>query len=294
MIKIYKNYKTITFEKPRVITIGRFDGIHLGHKKIFNITIREARKHNCKAAAVTFNFRGRKKLTLDEEKNNIMDTFGIDEVIQLESGKGWMDWPPRKFIEDFLIGRLKCRAAVVGTDFKFGKDRLGSVETLQEYNFNLLPVELMQDNKRKVSSFYIKQLISEGRVAQASKTLGRPYSFQGKVIKGRGVGKKIGFSTINFKVPEKKLLPEGVFEVAITLAADKREEIKQAVCFIGPVRVKGIKKSSRTVEVHIPEYTVPSGSMARKTEFIRFIRRPVKFKSRQELIAQIKKDIETL
>ncbi|MDA3793317.1 MAG: riboflavin biosynthesis protein RibF [Elusimicrobia bacterium] len=301
MLKIYKNYKDINFKTPRAVAIGVFDGVHRGHAEIFKNTIKEARDLKCSAAVVTFDFNGRnfndrKKLTVEKEKYGIMEKYGINDVIRLQYGEGWEGWDPRKFIDDFLLARLKSAAVIVGRDFRFGKNRNGSVKilnkTLKKSGLKLVPVELMKYRGKKISSSYIKKIIKEGRMESAEKMLGRPYSFTGEPVRGKGVGKELGFPTINFKVPDEKLLPEGVFEVTITLLSGQKEIKKRAVCFIGRVQVKSIEKKYRTVEVHIPGYEVSSGEIPRKTEFKRFIRRPMKFNSCSELQKQIKKDIK--
>ncbi|MEA3505907.1 MAG: riboflavin kinase [Elusimicrobiota bacterium] len=294
MLKIYKDYKKLKFSEPTAVTIGVFDGVHKGHARIFSKTAELARKLNARPVAVTFNFSKKKVLTTLSEKYELMQNFNIDTAVRLEGGDDWMEWSPLEFIERFLIGRLNASAVIVGKDFKFGNERRGNIRTLEESSFEVSSLNLLKYGEHKISSTYIRKTIIRGEMEKARQMLGRPYSFRGKCVKGRGAGSKMGFPTINFNVPPEKLLPEGVFETDITLLAGEKKTKKRAACFIGPVGVKEIEKKYRTVEVHIPDYEVDIGQKPLKVEFKRFIRRPINFSRREDLIRQIKKDLDTV
>ena len=217
---------------PRaVVTIGNFDGIHLGHRALISAAVNEAHLHGCASALVTFNPHPQEIIHSQQSVSHIctsshqlrlLEEQGLDEVHVIQFTSELSQMHPEDFALQFLIKRFDLVKLVIGYDFRFGKHRAGDFKLLenlsQQFNFSLEEIAPVQQMGQTVSSSLIRQLISEFRFDEIPQYLGREYSIYGKVEKGEQRGKKLGFSTANI-FPEVTLaLASGVYVTKIVLA----------------------------------------------------------------------------
>ncbi len=219
-------------EIPRaVVTIGNFDGIHLGHNALISAAVNEAHLRECVSALVTFNPHPQEIIHSQHTVSHIctsvhqislLEKQGLDEVHVIQFTSELSKMHPKDFALQFLIKRFDLVKLVIGYDFRFGKHRAGDFKLLEDlshkYNFSLEEIAPVKQGGHTVSSSLIRQLIREFRFAEIPQYLGREYSIYGKVEKGEQRGKKIGFSTANI-FPEVTLaLAAGVYVTKIKLA----------------------------------------------------------------------------
>jgi len=294
-LQIDKHYNLQKNYCPQVVTIGFFDGFHIGHQKVARTAQNLAEQHNYQRSAVTFEpvkqLNG--MLTTTEEKLSLLEEAGFDRTIVMDSELSWKNWTPDFFIKNFLKEKLQARYVAVGKDFQFGKDREGNVETMKEYEnnvFKVIPVPTAEFKGEKISSTRIRRLVSAGLMEEAEKLLGRKYFFTGVPQPGHQVGRKIGFPTVNYKVPEEKLMPRGVFLVS---ASGKSGLNEFGACFAGETKVEGVKKHFKA-EVHFFNYKPGMEKNLNRVSFLKKVRDTLSFESLEELRLQIEQDIQKM
>lgn len=300
-MKIYTP-KDLPLSFETVITIGSFDGIHLGHKALFEETKNLARLLNITPAIVSFDPHPRmvlfpesnlKLLTTLEEKLYLLSELGIENLILIPFTKAFSELSHDLFVQEYIVDKLKTKGIIVGFNFRFGKNRKGDVDYLnkvaQKYNFIVKTIPPVTLNSVIISSSKIRNLIETGQIEEANELLGRPYFIMGKVIKGKGRGKDLGFPTANIDVPPIKLLPPaGVYAVWVTL---NKERLKGALN-IG--KRPTFEDKEFAVEVHIFDFNKNIYGETLKIELIKRIREEKKFSSIEELKKQIRKDCELI
>jgi len=230
-MQVYR-YQKKPVDIPRtVVTIGNFDGIHLGHRELISAAVNEAHLRGCASALVTFNPHPQEIIHSQQSVSHIctsvhqlrlLEEQGLDEVHVIQFTSEMSQMHPEDFALQFLIKRFDLVKLVIGYDFRFGKHRAGDFKLLenlsQQFNFSLEEIAPVQQKGQTVSSSLIRQLIREFRFAEIPQYLGREYSIYGKVEKGEQRGKKLGFSTANI-FPEVTLaLAAGVYVTKIKLA----------------------------------------------------------------------------
>lgn len=309
----------------RVVTVGNFDGVHLGHRRLIDRAAKIARELGATCCAVTFDKpfgipMGR-MLTSPDEKIELLVAAGADEIIMLEGGKELWNMNPDDFAKKILLP-LKPAAIVAGYDFKFGKHGAGAARDMpamlsvgQTAKRPRLVIERpLKYRGRIISSSAARTLIEAGDMAGASRLLGRFYSVSGREVGGRGIAGKLGFPTINLSTPPEKILPRGVFMCAAVaggnLKSDSRakrlkcreagrifptaEPLRAAVYIGGSPTLLGLKKTR--VEFHLTDNALgasPGAASARRWTLFFFdrIRGEKRFSSTSMLKKQIKKDI---
>ncbi|MGI9432068.1 MAG: bifunctional riboflavin kinase/FAD synthetase, partial [Myxococcota bacterium] len=213
-----------------VVTVGNFDGLHLGHREIMGIVVERARAHGGQAAVYTFEPHPRKVLQPDrapkllntlDQKLELIEETGIDVVIVEAFDARLAKMPAENFVRDVLHRRLGPREVYVGYDFRYGRDREGSMRTLTELGphlgFSVTIVPEVTVAEQDVNSTRIRQLLANGEVEAASGLLGRPYRVWGTVAEGDRRGRTLGFPTANL-APENEVLPaEGVYAGRVRL-----------------------------------------------------------------------------
>ncbi len=219
-----------------MVTLGTFDGVHLGHQEILRRVVTQARQDKKKSVLLTYHPHPRqvlhpqepvKLLTTLEEKIKLIEAFSLDEMVVLNFDQTLANTEARQFVNDILIKRLMPGYLVVGYDHGFGKDRKGGIELLQEtgqmYGFDVevvLPVKYKEEN---VSSTKIRKAFGAGNFNAGVKMLGHGYPLRGMVKMGTGLGKKLGFPTCNLEVPEEKLLPPvGIYSCEVEFNSQKK------------------------------------------------------------------------
>jgi riboflavin kinase/FMN adenylyltransferase len=297
-LRTFYDYKNIRIGKPQVVTIGFFDGFHKGHQSVARTALDKARELNLRSAAVTFHPLDSGEsilLTTKEEKLYLLEQAGFDRAVILNQSGAWRRWAPEKFIEEFLVKKLNASWVVVGEDFRFGKNRQGNVRMLSKYKrgrFNVEPVKLSKNNNSKISSTRIRKLARKGKLPDCRELTGRDYFFLGRRIKGEGLGARLGFPTVNFRVSPEKILPRGVFSCR-TVLKDSSEK-KYGACYIGPVDIRMYKTKPFKVEVHLFEYSAGMEENLLGASLISKIREPEKFDNLEDLRKRIQKDIERI
>ncbi len=282
-----------------VLTLGNFDGVHLGHQAIFKQVVARALETGGSSAAFTFEphplkvlapHRSPKLLSTFREKMERIEAEGMDAVICAKFTPEFASQNPEDFVRDVLAGAIGAKAVYVGHDYAFGKDRQGDINFLREagkrYGFEVHVVGPVKVEGIIVSSTKIRQLIMDGEVCLASKLLGRPYSIEGTVISGHSRGREIGFPTANITTPNELAPKEGVY--AVTLEVEGK--LYKGAANIGSNPTFG--DSSVSYEAHLFDFTGDLYGKFLKMKFIKRVRDEFKFKSTEELKEQIRKDLE--
>jgi riboflavin kinase/FMN adenylyltransferase len=304
-MKIYHNLSEFNPKGNAVVTMGTFDGVHIGHRKILRCLIEKAKEINGESVLLTFwphpklvlspdqNSRVSKVLSTIEEKTELLESLGIDHLVILPFTREFSELSREQYIEDILISGFGTKAMVIGYDHRFGKNREGGIDYLLEHS-ERFKIEIEEINRQEIenltiSSTKIRKAIEDGNVATANELLGRYYDFRGTVVKGRQLGRQIGFPTANVKIAnEFKLIPKnGVYAVYIWV----RENKLPGVMNVGvrpTVEGKGI-----TQEVHIFDFSEDIYGETVRVEIVDFIRDEQKFENMDKLIAQIKTDAIT-
>ena len=282
--------------KQSVITIGNFDGVHLGHQAILNKVVDVADKENLKSIVVSFDSVINKTdvlLTTEQEKIDLLNSFSIDEILILKVSKKLVSTSADDFFEKFLVKKLNVKHIVVGYDAAFGKNREGNISWLKkkvkEKNIKLDIVKPVKINNIIISSSKIRDLIIKNKIDLANKMLGRFFEINGKHISGNKIGRTIGFPTINVETDKFKLLPKGVFGC---LLVDKNNNSFFGLLNIGLRPTFKLKKSILSTEVHLLNFEGVWKQKNIKLLILKFIRKEKSFSSVDLLIKNIKKDID--
>ncbi|MBN2407154.1 MAG: hypothetical protein JXJ19_05605 [Elusimicrobia bacterium] len=290
-MEIIDNISSIDIVAKQAVTIGNFDGFHKGHQEIASFTIRKASEHSLEPAVITFKPEGNTELlTTLKEKLVLFENAGFARSIILDAGSGFRSWSPGEFIEGFLIGKMNASYVVTGEDFRFGKDRSGTIRTFLEHTgISAVTVPLKEHLGLKISSTHIRNLLNSGNLDEVTRLLGREYSFSPTVIPGEGFARTTGFPTVNFFVPDEKLLPPGIY-LAKAVLGDKRKPAAAGACFIGN-RENG-KEAKK--EMYFLDYFPGLEKDIEKVLLLKRIREPRKFANHEELTAAIINDINKI
>lgn len=290
--KIYQS-----FVKPSV-ALGNFDGVHLGHREILKRTVATAHQRGRDAIVYTFDPHPRvvlnkapeiPRITTAKEKAELLESLGIDVVILAEFTKEFASQSPNAFVENVLVEELGVRHLFIGQDYRFGKGRAGTPQTLRdmgpEHGFSVHVVPPVTVGDVRVSSSLIRELLMKGEVSEANTLLGREFVIEGKVMHGHRRGKKLGFPTANIK-PEAKLHPpDGVYAVYCCVG----ENVHPAVMNIGRNPTFGDRKVS--YEVHILDFDGEIYGETIRVYLVDCLRQEMKFASVDDLRAQIARDV---
>jgi len=281
------------------VTIGNFDGVHVGHQALLNKLIERARTLGVDSVVLTFDPHPLKVLkgscppfiTPMSQKLELLEKQGIDITLTLRFDEAFAQISARTFVEDILIGALKMREMVIGYDYGFGRGREGNYHLLQrmgkEYGFVVWRVEPIYVNGEVVSSTRVRNLVQAGRVWEVRTLLGRFYQVSGKVIEGfRRGGPLLGIPTANLKLVDELFPKEGVYAVWVEVG----EEIYEGVANIGYNPTFG--NNVLSVETHILDFSRDIYGEKIRVHFVDRIRDERRFSSVEELKTQILKDID--
>jgi len=225
-IKIYNNFNLKQNHKGSIILIGNFDGLHLGHQKLFKLAESYKKKYSLKIGVLTFepmpkmffnkhlnNFR----ISNQMQKINLLKKFNVDFVIIKKFDKKFSKIKSKNFIKDIINSKLKAKFIFVSNNFRFGNKREGTVNQLINYetfyDYRIIKPKPLSKNKKIISSSLIRKLLQQGKINKVNKFLNREWSIDGKVIKGRQLGKKIGFPTANIDIKDYIIAKPGVYAV---------------------------------------------------------------------------------
>ena len=301
-MEVFNSLSEVQKNKNTIITLGTFDGIHLGHKKIIEGVIKKAEKLNARSFLITFDPHPRsvvskgntiKLLHTLEEKINILRDLGIQNLLIIKFTKDFSQLSSEEFVKNYIINGIGLNEIVIGYDHHFGKGRGGDERTLREmgkeFDFRVTKVDAVNINGTSVSSTKIRNALADGNINIANSFLGRYYSFQGKVVKGDGRGRTLGFPTANIKLnSENKLLPAiGIYAVELVMTNEKHFGLMS----IGK-RPTFYNDGQLTTEIYIYDFDRDIYNEDVTVKVIERIRGEEKYSSPEELVAQMKKDKE--
>lgn len=281
------------------VSIGMFDGVHLGHQALLSVVRSEAERIGGPAVVFTFDRHPMELLgpdrapfyitTLDQKLKLIADA-GADMVVVAEFDHALADLSPEEFVDKFLVEKFKASVVVVGTNFKFGRKRAGDIDKLKELGtergFRVVTVEPISAHGSKVSSTRVRNAIDRGDVETAGKLLGRPFTMLGRVVRGQELGRKLGFPTANIEVEPRQIVPRnGVYAVEVILEGNPLP----GVCNIG-VRPT-LDLHERSIEIYIDGFEGNIYGAAIGAAFRCKLRDEVRFESLEALTAQIAEDV---
>lgn len=298
-MKIFNEISNYQGVQPVVLSIGNFDGLHLGHQYLLQKNIDLATQLGAKSAVLSFYPHPLQVLKPNEiryplsgsaEQELGLENIGIDEWIREPFTQKMKEESPQAFVER-LVRSVPLAAIVVGPDFRFGKNREGDVQALssmaQALGFQVVLPEPYFYQGQRVSSSLIRQSLQKGEVKQANAFLGRPYSIHGKVISGFRRGRGIGFPTANIKSLPAHNLRRGVYSTIVYIQGNRWK----AATNIG-LHPTFEEANELQVETHLLDFSENIYGEDIKIEFVQFLRPEMKFKDAEELKTQISKDIQ--
>ena len=288
-----------------VVTVGTFDGVHLGHQAIFKEMRRLAQEIGGETVVVTFHPHPRQVLAIgterlrficsQEEKLKKFEEFGIDNVVIIPFTKEFAGTPSDEFIQRDIIDRLHPSVIVVGYDHHFGKNRMGDYEMLsrlgRQYGFRTVQVEAQDINEVAVSSTKIRNFLWAGNVKAANELLGYPYSVTGTVVMGNQIGRTLGFPTANLDIPDEFMMINNPGVYACQTVIDGKRYNAMANTGLRPT-IGDRADGDFIIEVNVFDFEGDLYGKTMKVWFIDRIRDEVKFNGLEALKAQLQRDRE--
>jgi riboflavin kinase / FMN adenylyltransferase len=299
-MRIFNDLSTLPKAENTILTLGIFDGVHLGHKKIIEKLKKKAALLNCRNIVITFSPHPRnvisgngviKLLTTTEEKIKLFEEIGIENLLILNFTKEFSQLSSETFFKEYIIEKIGIKEIIVGYDHHFGKGRSGDVNTLRkmgvEFGFDVTTVEPFKINEEAVNSTKIRKALSEGNMKIANTFLGRGYSFSGSVVEGDKRGRELGFPTANIKIDnEEKLLPSlGIYAVEFMFDG----EVHKGLLSIG-VRPTFYNSGNIIPEVYLYDFNREIYNKNISVKIIDWVRGEEKFPSAEALVEQMQKD----
>jgi riboflavin kinase/FMN adenylyltransferase len=286
-----------------VLTVGNFDGVHLGHQALFHTVTEKAEAIGGTSVAMTFQPHPMKVIrpgyhppliTLLEQKIELIERADLEVLVIVPFTRTFASLTPREFVEDILIRKVGMAAMVVGSDYTFGKYRAGNVRQLRNFSelfdFELIVadwIQIVKENSKRISSTKIRELVTAGRVDKAPDLLGRYYQIRGRVTTGRDRGGKLlGFPTANINLQDELCPGSGIYAVTV----ERNHRIYDGVANIGYSPT--FDDNLFTIEVHILDFDENIYGEKIRINFIQRIRDEKKFAGVTELSDQIRKDVE--
>ncbi len=300
-MKLHTNLEKFSAVNP-VVTIGTFDGVHLGHQKVIS-QLKELAK-TCGGETVIFTFYPHPRLvtspnethlrllTTLTEKSKLFEKFGIDHLVVYPFDKAFSELTYTEFVKQVLVEKIKTRCLVVGYDHKFGKNREGGFDYLKKcaakYNFEVKKLNALSVDEENVSSTKIREALQSGNIRKANHYFGYNFELHGMVIKGVQLGRKLGFPTANVETTDKhKIIPGyGVYAVKVVV----NEKTYNGMLNIGTRPTFNNNADNRSIEVNIFDFAGNIYEQEITLVFIDKIRDEQKFKGVEQLVEQLKKD----
>lgn len=291
------------FNSKTVVTIGTFDGVHIGHKKIIERLVNTAKKSNLKSVVLTFFPHPRMVLQKDanikllntiDERSNILEQLGLDVLIIKKFTKEFSRLTAEEFVSEILIKQLHAKKIIIGYDHHFGRNRSANIDDLkvfgEQYDFDVEEISAQDINEVSVSSTKIRNALVEGDIKTANKYLGANFILSGKVIKGKGLGVTLGFPTANLHIKETyKLIPkQGVYIVKTTI----NNQVVFGMMNIG-INPTIDSNNNQSIEIHLFNFKESIYKKHLAIELLERIRDEQKFDSVDVLKIQLEKDKET-
>jgi riboflavin kinase / FMN adenylyltransferase len=298
-MRIFNDLSTLPKAENTILTLGIFDGVHLGHRKIIEKLKKKAAVSNCRNLVITFSPHPRnvisgkrdlKLLTTIEEKIKLLEEIGVENLLIINFTKEFSQLSSEKFFNDYIIERIGIKEIVVGYDHHFGKGRSGDINTLRkmgmQFGFDVTSVEPFKIDNEAVNSTKIRKALAEGNIKVANSFLGREYSFSGTVVEGDKRGRELGFPTANILLDEEKLLPMmGIYAVEFLFDDEKHKGLLS----IG-IRPTFYDSGKIVVEVYLYDFNRDIYNKKITVRIIDWVRGEEKFSSAEALVEQMQKD----
>jgi riboflavin kinase / FMN adenylyltransferase len=301
-LKTYHSIYDYKKKEKSIVTIGTFDGVHIGHKLILEKLIQNAKEHNCESVVLTFFPHPRmvlqessdvKLINTIEEKSELIEEIGIGNLIIHPFDHNFSRLTAEEFVKTILVDQLNIKKIIIGYDHRFGRNRTANIDDLivygKQYDFEVEQISAQEINDNAVSSTKIRNAILEGNISLANKYLGYNYTFSGEVVKGKQLGRTIGFPTANIQINESyKLIPKnGVYIVKSNYDGNT---------IFGMMNIGNrptVNGESQTIEVNFFDFHNDIYNKIVSIEILDFIREEQKFDSLDSLKSQLSKDQQT-
>ena len=283
-----------------VLTIGNFDGLHLGHRAMLERLAARGRELGLATTVMTFEPHPRELFTPDQaparltslrEKLQLLDSCGVDRTLVCHFSRKWAALSAEDFIERVLVRGLGVKHVIIGDDFRFGKGRAGDFDMLvaagQRLGFGVEAMHTVEVNGERVSSSAVREVLGAGDLEHAATLLGRPYCISGRVVHGNKIGRKIGYPTANIQLKRKRVALTGIFAVNVT-GLDKRHLPGAASLGVRPSLGQGLKP---VLEVNLFDFDREIYGSHITVHFLHKMRDEEKFESLDLLQAQIRRDV---
>ena len=298
-MKEHKGAHTFKSDHPTVVTIGTFDGVHAGHQKIIERLVNEAKMSNLESVILTFFPHPRMVLQKDsdiklintiDERKQILEKSGIDHLIIHPFTYQFSRLSALEFVRDILVNKLKAKKIIIGYDHRFGRNRTANIDTLKEFgeqfDFEVEEISEKDIEDVAVSSTKIRTALLAGEVEKANTYLQHPFVLTGTIVKGKELGKKLGFPTANLKVEENyKLIPKnGVYVVRSTI----KDTLVYGMMSIGANPTVGGTEKTIETNFFMPDMNLYGKKL--QIELLAWIRDEENFDSVEDLKAALKQD----
>jgi len=300
-MRIHYGYEKINLKKP-VVTLGIFDGVHIGHKVLLDRLVSGAKVANGEAVVITFSPHPRMVLDKDssaltflttmEEKITLLERARVDDLIIIEFTREFSRIPACEFVKDVLVDKIGTKHLIIGFNHHFGRRGEGDFDTIKKctesMEFKIEQVEGFRTEAGPISSSLVREALLQGRLEEANKLLGYPYPVSGTVIEGRRIGRSIGFPTANIKPHDKhKLIPcKGVYAVEVILGT----ESYAGMLNIGSNPTVNSDPGFRSIEVHIINFDRDIYGSQISVVFRQRLRDEIRFDSVEQLAGQMELD----
>lgn len=306
-MQVHRDIDNLPLFRNAVITIGTFDGVHMGHRQVINRLKAEAQVIGGETVIITFHPHPRKIVSSAilgirlintlEEKTELLREMGIDHLVVVPFTDAFANQPAEDFLANFIVGRFHPHTIIIGYDHRFGRDRLGDYRLLErkaeQYNYQLKEIPKHVLENISISSTNIRESILHSDIATANKLLGYDFFFSGEVVHGDKLGRKLGYPTANLRsLHEEKIIPgNGIYAVyAETEGSGKKMKGMMSIGFRPTVDGK-----KRVVEVNIFDFDKEIYGQTLKVIVKKYLREEVKFDGLEALVKQIDQDkIESL
>lgn len=305
-MRIFEGLTDLSHIKNAVVTIGTFDGVHLGHQEILKTLIAEAEK--CEGESVLLTFYPHPRMVLFPEQTDLqllqtqaeklekLASIGLQNVVIYPFSKEFADLSAERFVEEILIKGLQAKMVIIGYDHQFGHNREGNLAFLKQYAekglFELMEIPAEQIDEANISSSKIRKAILGGEISTANAFLGSPFELSGTIVKGLQNGRKIGFPTANIRIDDQqKIIPAtGVYAVEMNVAGTSCRGMMN----VGWRPTIEEEKLERKIEVHLFDFQKEIYDEACQIRVLQFVRAEHKFPNLEALKVQIQRDEETV
>ena len=299
-MKIFNNLAISKQHQKSSLAIGNFDGVHIGHQKVFENAMRHAKKYKSKFGILTFSplpvmFFNKKiknyRLASEDEKFKLFKKYGVDFTINIKFNKNFSKISAENFIKKIIYEKINPKQVFVSNNFKFGNKRKGNVNLLEKlskrYDYKLLKINPCRYEKKLVSSTRIRKNLEKGKIELANKLLSRTWFIDGNVIKGKKIGRKLGFRTCNIRIKNYVLPKAGIYAVKVLI--ENKKNILKGIAYLGSRPT--FKGKEVLLEINI--FGIKKNLYKKKLRvyFLKLIRRDRKFSNSIGLIKQMNKDV---